>query len=318
MDPQYPDRENPAPDETRSCLELTIVVPMLDEEEMLGEMLDRVGEAFEDFEGEWELMAVDDASGDATWELLKAAAREKKWLCGISLSRRAGQHGATMAGLEAARGRIVAVMDADLQVSARCVRELVENVRCGAEIAFAKREHRGEGFLKEKFGLWLNRFMARHSQGAPPHALSTFLAARRDLVERALEHEVRKPVTPYHLMLAGPVEVSWVASDDAPRIKGLSKYSLSKLFVLAMDIFFGYTRLPARAFAVAALLLAAALLGVFLPVPPGGAAEALVSTFAFLFFLVALLISSFLAFGLLLRFRRGKGPLYILREAFGD
>jgi glycosyltransferase involved in cell wall biosynthesis len=167
---------------------------MHNESAAVGAFLDSVEKAFTGLAFSWELIAVDDGSTDDTWRLLTDAAPSHPWLNGIRLARRFGQHPATIAGLEASRGEVVAVMDADMQVSAADVRRAVEMISPDVELVYAAREHSAEGFMRGVLGAWLSRLAARllsHSAECP---VSTFFAATRRVVERALEIERPRPV----------------------------------------------------------------------------------------------------------------------------
>jgi glycosyltransferase involved in cell wall biosynthesis len=219
---------------------------MHDEAPVLDGLLRDLGAAFAGFEGGWELIAVDDGSRDRTWHEIKARAHEFPWLRGVRLAGRHGQHPATMAGLSEARGRVIAVMDADRQVGAAAMRGVVEEVISGADLAFAVRDHSRDGLLRRTLGAAVHSFLARRSAGAPPRALSTFLACRREVVEQVLYRIVGRPVTPFHLMLARPRRVVWLETENAPRAGGRSKYNLRRLARLSGDVFFGYTDLPEK------------------------------------------------------------------------
>ncbi len=233
---------------------LTVVVPMHDEAAVLDGLLRDLDAAFAEIEGGWELVAVDDGSRDRTWRELKARAGAFPRLRGVRLERRFGQHPATLAGLSAARGRVIAVMDADRQIGAIAIRALVEEILSGADLAFAVRDHSRDGLLRRTLGVCVHRFLARRSVGAPPRQLSTFLACRRDVVERVLPRIVGRPVAPFHLMLARPLRVVWLQAENAPRPGGHSKYNLRLLTRLSLDVLFGYTDLPEKVSASAPVI----------------------------------------------------------------
>jgi glycosyltransferase involved in cell wall biosynthesis len=233
---------------------------MHNESAAVGAFLDSVEKAFTGLAFSWELIAVDDGSTDDTWRLLTDAAPSHPWLNGIRLARRFGQHPATIAGLEASRGEVVAVMDADMQVSAADVRRAVEMISPDVELVYAAREHSAEGFMRGVLGAWLSRLAARllsHSAECP---VSTFFAATRRVVERALEIERPRPVVPYHVMLARPRGVSWIDAENRPRSAGESSYNIVSLSGLCLKIFYGYTPLPRI---VAGVLTAAGLAATF-------------------------------------------------------
>lgn len=224
-----------------SAPRVSIVVPMLNEAPVVGHLLRRLEEVFSAAAGGWELVAVDDGSSDGTWGMLKIAAGTRPWLRGISLERSFGQHPAVIAGLDAARGEIIVTMDADLQVCPEDMAKTAGQVEKGADIAFAVRDHGGEGILRGTIGSWLAGFMARHSAGRPENALSTFFAVRRSVVERALPVTQRsRPVVPFEMMMAEPQKVVWMTARNERRTMGDSKYGARSLVRLTGDIFFGY------------------------------------------------------------------------------
>lgn len=240
---------------------LSIVVPMLNEEEGVKPLLDALEQAFADFPGGWEVIAVDDGSSDDTWKVISCEARRRTPLRGMRLKRNFGQHAASIAGLEAARGSMVALMDADAQVDTWEMRRLVERVADGADLAFAARDHTAEGFLKGRLGAWIARVSCRSCAARPKLPPSTFLAARRDVVKSALSFKRRRPVISYHMLLGGARRIEWTHPQNHRRVAGATKYGAWRLFKIALDVFFGYTDLP---FKVLTGMAIGAPLGAFL------------------------------------------------------
>ena len=299
---------------------VSVVIPMRNEGQSVDELLSRLDAALAGVNGGFEVVAVDDGSTDDTWARLRQNAPARPWLRGIALARPFGQHPATFAGLRAARGGVIVTMDADLQVDPEDITLLVAKVAAGTDVAFGERAHAGEGFFREQFGGAIKRFFARRAVGAPPPGISTFLAARRELVEAALTFENGRPVTPYHLMLAGPCSANGVAVRERPRPRGSSKYNLARFVRLGMDIFFGYSTVVEGTL----LMLAAA-------VPAGTLVLWLVSFLFSLggaewlsaFFVIAGIVYALAGLCALLLFvgelalRRGAAsPLYVVRETF--
>lgn len=298
---------------------VSLVVAMKDEEPVLGDLLARVEASLERIEGGFEMIAVDDGSSDGTWPLLKEASESRAWLHGVRLSRNFGQHPATFAGLEAAAGDIVVTMDADLQTFPEDIPLLLEAVEGGSGVAYGRRPHSGEGFLRERVGRAVNGFLAAHAHGTPPASVSTFLAARREVVEEALRTERPRPVTPYHIMLGRPDGVASVEVTNGLREKGTSKYGLLRLVSLSADILFGYTRLAWYAMAAFAVLIVISGSGLFVQVrtSQGGLPWRWVA-------LVSLAASSCLGAAVLIWagrsrvvcFGAGRPPLYVVSGTF--
>jgi glycosyltransferase involved in cell wall biosynthesis len=126
-------------------MKLSVVIPLLNEEPHLERTLETIRRELAAFEGDYELVLIDDGSSDGTWKLLQASASTFGDICAIRLSRRFGKELAMCAGLERARGDAVVVMDGDLQHPPRLIREMV---RCweeeGYDIVEGVKKHRGE------------------------------------------------------------------------------------------------------------------------------------------------------------------------------
>jgi hypothetical protein len=300
---------------------VSVVVAMRDEAAVLDELLARLEKTLLTLGPQWEVIAVDDGSADGTWGRLKHRAEASPWLRGIRLARPFGQHPATIAGLQAARGDVLVTIDADLEVFPEDIPALMVELDKGYDVVFGTRTHKGEGFVRERVGQAVKRFLARFAAGHPPEGISTFLAARRDAVAAALRFDVARPVTPFHVMLAGP-RASAIAVREKERSGGRSKYGLARLAQLSSDIFFGY-----------ATIVDAALVGVAAAVPAGTAALwVLAAVFASggfegmsAFWAVAGAVWAIFSLAVLLVFvaqivlHAGAAqarPLYIIRETF--
>ncbi|MDO9063891.1 MAG: glycosyltransferase, partial [Sulfuricella sp.] len=98
---------------TPAPLDVSIVVPIYNEEENLSELLRRVHEAMEPTGRSWELICVDDCSSDTSATLLEQFATTRPWLHPLYLIRNYGQSAAMQAGFDAAAGALVVTLDGD-------------------------------------------------------------------------------------------------------------------------------------------------------------------------------------------------------------
>ena len=126
-------------------MKLSVVIPLLNEEPHLERTLETIRRELAMFEGDYELVLIDDGSSDGTWKLLQASVNAFGDGRAIRLSRRFGKELALCAGLERARGDAVVVMDGDLQHPPRLIPEMV---RCweeeGFDVVEGVKQHRGE------------------------------------------------------------------------------------------------------------------------------------------------------------------------------
>src|SRR5581483_3775705 len=94
---------------------LSVVVPCLNEEATIAELVEQLASTLDGISSEFEIIVVDDGSRDATPQVLRELAGERPWLKVIQFRRTFGQTAALMAGCRAARGATLIAIDADLQ-----------------------------------------------------------------------------------------------------------------------------------------------------------------------------------------------------------
>src|SRR6185436_12645015 len=114
--PSGPDRRiETLPSHMEETPYLSLVIPCYNEEENVPTLLARVEASLLQTNKPFEVVLVDDGSTDSTAALLAAAMKEKPWLRVLRMAKNGGQSAAFEAGFEAARGQIIATIDADLQ-----------------------------------------------------------------------------------------------------------------------------------------------------------------------------------------------------------
>src|SRR5690242_8670065 len=127
---------------------LSIVVPVYNEAGIVDELVRRLHSALAD-SGQYELVIVDDASSDGSWERLVELAASDPRLRLLRLSRNFGHQVALTAGLDAARGEAIVTMDGDLQDPPEVIPALVARWQEGYDVVYAVRtEREGEGLFK--------------------------------------------------------------------------------------------------------------------------------------------------------------------------
>jgi glycosyltransferase involved in cell wall biosynthesis len=128
---------------------LSIVVPCFNEEQNLPVLHHRLSAILSAAAEDHEIILVDDGSEDGTLAAMRRLAAADAHLKYISLSRNFGHEAASTAGLDAASGDVVVLIDADLQDPPELIIEMVERWRAGYDIVYAvRRSRRGEGALK--------------------------------------------------------------------------------------------------------------------------------------------------------------------------
>jgi dolichol-phosphate mannosyltransferase len=164
---------------------ISVVAPVLNEEDTLQTFYERVRAALADLP--FELVLVDDGSTDGTAELLRGLADADPRVCVIRLSRNFGYQAAVTAGLDHARGNVVVTIDADLQDPPELIPQLLASWREGADVVYAFREERtGETWLKIKTAHWFARVFASLARVDLPHNIGDYRLLDRRAVDALL------------------------------------------------------------------------------------------------------------------------------------
>jgi polyisoprenyl-phosphate glycosyltransferase len=141
---------------------LSVVVPIFNEAENLESLHARLGATLEELRptvGECRIVYVDDGSVDASPRLMHAQAERDPRVRIVTLSRNFGHQAAIMAGLAAAEGAAVVIMDGDLQDPPEVIPDLVERWRAGAVVVKAERRSRQDrGWRRLAFGVFHRAF----------------------------------------------------------------------------------------------------------------------------------------------------------------
>jgi glycosyltransferase involved in cell wall biosynthesis len=242
---------------------ISVVVPLFNEEAVLPEFERRLTAAAEAWGEDFEVVAVDDGSSDNTLSLLRViTAKDARWRV-IRLSRNFGHQAAVSAGLQAATGDAVVILDADLQDPPEVVERLLDRWRDGWDVVFAVRKNRKEGLSKRFAYAAFYRLWTLTSDVPPPADSGDFCVMDRKVVVAINRLPERNRFLRGLRAWAGFRQVG-VEYDRDARKAGESKYTLKKLLRLASDGLFSFGATPLRlasaagaAFCVAAFLLAA-------------------------------------------------------------
>ncbi len=132
----------------RSAPELSVVVPLFNEQETLPDLYRRLTAALTAAGVRYELVLVNDGSGDATALHLDRLAASDPRVVAVHLSRNFGHQPAVSCGIDQARGDAVVVMDGDLQDPPELLPRLLDRWRDGFDVVYAVREKRKEGPVK--------------------------------------------------------------------------------------------------------------------------------------------------------------------------
>lgn len=201
-------------------------------------------EAIANVEGE--LVYVDDGSADATLDILRGVQDADERVRVIALSRNFGHQVALTAGLEHARGDVVAVIDADLQDPPEAIADMVDRWRGGVDVAYGVRStRRGESASKRALSRAYYRLMNRLSEVPVPLDTGDFRLMDRKVVDALLTMPEQSRYVRGMVAWTG-FRQEPVYFDRAPRLAGGTKYSFGKMVRLAADGILSFSVIPLR------------------------------------------------------------------------
>lgn len=227
-------------------LVFSVVVPCYNEALGLAEFHRRLSLVMDRIGRSWEVLYVNDGSGDATLACMEAMRAADPHIGLINLSRNFGKEIALTAGLDHAGGEAIIVIDADLQDPPEVIPELVAVWDLGIDMVYAQRRAReGETWLKKFTANQFYRLMQRLGGVRLPRNTGDF----RLLSRRALDALLQ--LREHHRFMKGLF--AWVGFpsqavlyDRAPRHAGSSSWNYWRLWNLAVEGITGFTLLPLK------------------------------------------------------------------------
>ncbi len=235
--------------------EISVCVPLFDEEAVAPELVRRVREAAEGAKLDWELVLVDDGSGDRTWEIVSEASGKDPRVRGVRLSRNFGLQAAATCALRSARGRAVVLMDGDLQDPPEMIPEMVERWRDGAEVVYTVKTERGERPLRKLcFSLFHRLFRRLAGPEMVPGAGLFSLMDRRALAAMLGFTERHRYLPGLRFWIGFRQEE--IEFRRPARAAASPKQTFRRLVRLALDGILSFSKLPLRLAAVLGLAVA--------------------------------------------------------------
>lgn len=270
-------------------MRLSVGIPVFNEQEVIPELLGRLRRVLDAVPGgPHEMVFVDDGSTDGSRRLLEEAARCDSRIHLVTLSRNFGHQAALGAALDHSTGDAVVLMDADLQDEPEVIPEFIRHHEAGADVVFARRTSRQEGWLLRISYRLFYRIIKALSDTELPVDSGDFALLGAPVVaalRRLPEHQR------YLRGLRAWVGFTQVGIDVERRARfaGKPKYTTWKLMKLAIDGVCSFSIVPLRAAAATGLVaivasVAFALYAIYVrvvvgEVPPGFTASLLIMTF---------------------------------------
>ena len=217
-------------------LDLSVVVPLYNEEESLPHLLEQLLQALRPSDERFELVLVNDGSSDRTAEVLEQLSREVPELVAVLLRKNYGQTAAMAAGFDVAQGAVIVSLDGDLQNDPADIPMLLAKLREGYDLVSGWRHQRQDAALQRKLPSRIaNRLIGRVT-GVKLHDYGCSLKAyrREVLADMRLYGELHR-FLPALAFIEG-ARITEVKVNHRARQYGSSKYGIDRTFRVLMDL----------------------------------------------------------------------------------
>jgi dolichol-phosphate mannosyltransferase len=224
---------------------LSIVSPVYQSEILVDELVARLCSNLASITDQFEIILIEDGGRDGSWEKIVENCSKDKRIKGIQLSRNFGQHSAIAAGLEAAAGEWIVVMDCDLQDRPEEIGSLYRKAKEGYDIVLAQRVKRRDTKHKQIFSNFFYRVLSFLSGIKYDSTIANFGIYHQKVIDPLLQ--IQSTVQYF------PTMVNWVGFkkatipvEHAERPGGKSSYNFRKKCSLALNIMLAYSDKPLK------------------------------------------------------------------------
>lgn len=217
-------------------LELSVVIPLFNEEDNIEPLYLRLKEVLERLGRYYEIIVVDDGSSDGSFESLKRLHFDDPLLKVVRLRRNFGQSAAFAAGFDQAGGQVIITMDADLQNDPADIPKLLDKIDQGYDIVSGWRVHRRDTLLSRRLPSSMANWLISSITGIRLHDYGCSLKAYRGEVVQNVQlygelHRFIPALASWMGVRVGEIPVS-----HHPRRFGKSKYDLSRTVRVLLDL----------------------------------------------------------------------------------
>lgn len=223
----------------------SVVIPVYNSQATLPELVERLDRVLASLAQGYEVILVNDASPDQSWEGIATLAKSYPCIRGISLMRNYGQHNATLCGVRAARFEVVVTMDDDLQHPPEELHLLLEKLDEGYDVVYGVPKKLPHSWWRN-LGSVLSKWMVAAAIGIKTvRNVSAFRAFRTDLRQAFDGYD--NPDVMFDVLLSwGTTHFAAVPVDEQPRNVGKSNYTIGKLLRMWLLYLTNFSTKPLR------------------------------------------------------------------------
>jgi dolichol-phosphate mannosyltransferase len=237
---------------------ISVVIPLLNESNLVTQLIEEVFEHLQSTGEEFEVVCIDDGSTDSTLQKLLEFREKNTALKVISFSRNFGLQAAITAGLDFVKGDYIVLMDGDFQDPPELLPVLFNKItKTKADIVTAVRDQRNEKLSRRIFTSIFHKIFSQISEEQQVTNAGNFSILNQRAHKAILRFTEKNRYMPGLRNFVG-FKHEFIEFDRPDRLKGKAKMSLAKLFGLASDAIYSFSKWPIKA------CLYFGLLGIFI------------------------------------------------------
>jgi dolichol-phosphate mannosyltransferase len=232
---------------------ISIVIPVYYNSDTLRDLYDDLKAKILEKLGEYEIVFVDDGSGDESWKIMNEIRLEDSNVKCVKLSRNFGEHAAIFAGLSVCTGDCAVTKQADLQEDSSLILQMYDSWKNGNEIVLAARRSRKDNPVYVLFaGLYYKMIRKLVNKNMPMGGCDCYLVGRKAINELIKLNEKNSSLTLQVMWLGFQTDVIYF--DRLEREKGKGRWTMAKKVKLVLDSILSFSYAPLRIMMYAGLL----------------------------------------------------------------
>ena len=222
---------------------LSAVVPAYRSAESLPLLVARLEPVLRSLADRYELVIVDDGSGDGTADVIARLCREHDWIQGIELMRNAGQHNALLCGIRSATHDLIVTLDDDLQNPPEEIPKMLAALDADVDVVYGAPETEVHGFWRD-VASQVTKIVLQGALGASTARMVGPFRVFRTRVRTAFAEYRGTYVNIDVLLTWGTTRFRGVRVRHEPRAIGVSNYTFRKLLTHSLNMLTGFSALP--------------------------------------------------------------------------
>ncbi|MBP3352098.1 MAG: glycosyltransferase family 2 protein [Lachnospiraceae bacterium] len=224
---------------------ISIVVPVYYSADTLMDLYQDMKDKILEKLGEYELVFVDDGSGDNSWDIMNEIREMDENVKLVKLSRNFGEHAALLAGLSVCTGDCAVTKQADLQEDSLLILDMYESWKKGNKVVLAIRRSRDESPVKVFFANMYYALVRKFVNKKMPQGGCDCYLIDRQVIEVLQRLDEKNSSLTLQVLWAG-FKTDLVYFDRKDREKGKSRWTLAKKYKLVVDSLMSFSYVPIR------------------------------------------------------------------------